>query len=74
MRNRKTGQPYPPRKTACVCSRLGVKQISGGWICAECLRIDAINGGSTKVRIKKRGRPELWKYADSFSHTLGGVQ
>ena len=72
MRNRKTGKPYPRKQTACVCSRPGVKPISGGWICARCLRIDENNARVVEERIHRRGRPEFWKYQEAHSHTCGG--
>lgn len=72
MRSRKTGEPYPRKQTACVCSRPGVKPISGGWICAHCLRIDDMNARVVEERIYRRGRPELWKYQEVHSHTCGG--
>lgn len=72
MKNRKTGKEYPRRLTACACSRPGVKFITGGSICAHCLKIEDVNARIVEERIHRRGRPELWKYQEVHSHTCGG--
>lgn len=68
MKSKKTGREYPRKQTACVCSRPGVKPISGGWICANCLRIDGINAKRVARHNAKTSQPNA-KYADAY--TLG---
>ena len=73
MKNRKTGKEYPRRLTACACSRPGVKFITGGSICAFCLKIDGINAKRVARHNAKTSQP-IAKYADAFRCGIVGFK
>lgn len=74
MKTTPTRKPYQRKKTACICSRPGVKPISGGWICAFCINADEANARNITRTRKRSGRPEGWKYVEIFTCHSGGGQ